>query len=77
MREQFVTLLNSGEPRTVVLVTHDLEEAVILADRVVVLGEGGLMADLAMSANRTRDPDGLLTSTESLTMLRKLRSLLR
>jgi len=26
-----------GEPRTVVLVTHDVEEAVVLADRVVVL----------------------------------------
>jgi NitT/TauT family transport system ATP-binding protein len=27
----------AGEPRTVVLVTHDVEEAVVLGDRVVVL----------------------------------------
>jgi NitT/TauT family transport system ATP-binding protein len=26
-----------SEPRTVVLVTHDVEEAVVLADRVVVM----------------------------------------
>ena len=27
----------AAEPRTVLLVTHDVEEAVVLADRVVVL----------------------------------------
>ncbi len=33
--------------RTVLLVTHDLDEALYLADRIVLLGEGRLIADLA------------------------------
>jgi ABC-type nitrate/sulfonate/bicarbonate transport system ATPase subunit len=38
----------AGEPRTVVLVTHDVEEAVVLADRVLVLSPrpGTIAADL-------------------------------
>jgi NitT/TauT family transport system ATP-binding protein len=37
MRRELVTTLEA-RPRTVVLVTHDIEEAVQLADRVIVLG---------------------------------------
>jgi len=32
---------------TVLLVTHDLDEALFLADRIVLLGEGSVIADLA------------------------------
>ncbi len=32
---------------TVLLVTHDLDEALYLADRIVLLGEGSVLADLA------------------------------
>ncbi|MDO8208814.1 ABC transporter ATP-binding protein [Conexibacter sp. CPCC 206217] len=41
---------------TVLLVTHDIEEAIYLADRVVVLGEGaeGLIGDLEVSLARPR-----------------------
>ncbi len=38
MRRELATTL-ATRPRTVVLVTHDIEEAVQLADRIVVLGE--------------------------------------
>ena len=37
----------SGLKHTVLLVTHDLDEALYLADRIVLLGEGRLIANLA------------------------------
>jgi ABC-type nitrate/sulfonate/bicarbonate transport system ATPase subunit len=44
------------EPRTVVLVTHDVEEAVLLGDRVVVLSPrpGKVVADLDVAVERPR-----------------------
>ncbi|MGI8902934.1 MAG: ABC transporter ATP-binding protein [Solirubrobacteraceae bacterium] len=62
------------EPRTVVLVTHDVEEAVVLGDRVVVLSPrpGQTVATLEVPAPRPRrrtDPEIVTLREQVLTAL--------
>ena len=52
---KFLDLWQSEEHRTVLLVTHDLGEAIALADRVVLLGGGRVLDDVAVGIDRPRD----------------------
>jgi NitT/TauT family transport system ATP-binding protein len=66
--------LLAREPRTVVLVTHDVEEAVILADRVVVMSPrpGRVVAELQVTPRRPRhraDPDVIALRERALEAL--------
>jgi NitT/TauT family transport system ATP-binding protein len=57
LRRELARMLRE-RPRTVVLVTHDIEEAAQLADRVVVLSErpARIRCELTIELERPRDP---------------------
>jgi NitT/TauT family transport system ATP-binding protein len=57
MRSELARLLRE-QPRTVVLVTHDIEEAAQLADRVLVLSErpARIRTEVRLTAARPRNP---------------------
>jgi NitT/TauT family transport system ATP-binding protein len=56
MRQELARMLHD-RPRTVVLVTHDIEEAAQLADRVIVFSErpASIRRELRLRAPRPRD----------------------
>ena len=65
MQEWLATALRT-DPRTVVLVTHDVEEALYLCDRVAILSArpGRIVAELAAPHPRAEDRDGAVTDPE-------------
>jgi NitT/TauT family transport system ATP-binding protein len=74
--QEWLAAALAREPRTVLLVTHDVEEAVLLADRVVVLSPrpGRVVAELAVDVARPRllgDPQFVRLRERALEALRR------
>jgi ABC-type nitrate/sulfonate/bicarbonate transport system ATPase subunit len=72
--QEWLTSTLAREPRTVVLVTHDTEEAALLADRIVVLSPrpGRVVADLAVDLphpRRATDPAVVAVRAQALDAL--------
>jgi sulfonate transport system ATP-binding protein len=54
--QQLIQILWQEQQFTAILVTHDVEEAVFLADRVIVLNQGKVDLDLSIPLPRPRNP---------------------
>ncbi len=61
---------------TVVFITHSIEEAVVLSDRVLVMGNGTLSKEVAIALPRPRSRDKLLADPRTLELMRELESML-
>jgi len=56
MHQLILTLWRQHRP-SVLLVTHDVDEAVLLADRVLVLDRGRIVSDIAITQPRPRSAE--------------------
>jgi sulfonate transport system ATP-binding protein len=56
MHQLILALWRQHRP-SVLLVTHDVDEAVLLADRVLVLDQGRIVADIAITQERPRSAE--------------------
>ena len=52
------------EKKTIVFVTHDLDEALLLADRIVFMSPGKIRQDITVNIPRPRDRDSLFNNEE-------------
>ncbi|MBO1901712.1 ABC transporter ATP-binding protein [Leucobacter weissii] len=55
--QELIGRLRNDHDLTVVMVTHDVDEAVRLSDRVIVLGEGRIQAEVPVPGRGPRHPD--------------------
>jgi len=76
--QENLTSLCAQVNATVIFVTHDLDEAVFLADRVIIMGAGGrILRDIAIDLPRPRDSDVALSpnfikvKSECFTLIRE------
>jgi NitT/TauT family transport system ATP-binding protein len=68
-----------AERRSLIFITHDLEEAIALADRVVILSAGpaaSVVGEVKINLPRPRDVSALATTDEFLRLYRELWGLL-
>ena len=64
------------EKRSVLFVTHSIEEAMLLSDRVVVMADGKVRADVAVPIDRPRSRTALINDAEARKLRAHLESLL-
>lgn len=76
VQTQFLNLWKKAGSRTVVFVTHDLGEAVALADRVILMAEGRIMADIEVPLTRPRLLHGISEDERFQRITKELRGIL-
>lgn len=64
--------MDGDNAKTAVFVTHDVDEALLLADRIIFMSGGRLLDEFHVSAPRPRDPEKFAKTGEYQQMRSKL-----
>jgi NitT/TauT family transport system ATP-binding protein len=72
VRDGFLEIWDEAQRKTVLFVTHDISEALLLADRVVTIGHGALLTDVRVPFERPRSQAELLKLPEYQDLYDKL-----
>lgn len=67
--------LRAETPKTVLFVTHDMEEALVLADRILFMRDGRIGADLSIAYGRPRNRAAIVESESYAGLKRRLMNL--
>ena len=78
LQEELLGIVRQGG-MTTLLVTHDIDEALLLADRILVMATGGgrIRAEVAVPFGGERSPDAVAAHPEYPRLRRELREVLR
>ena len=71
LHDLLLALWAEAANKTVFFVTHDIEEALILADRVLLVSEGRVVDDVNVSLPRPRDED-VRASAEAVALTKRI-----
>jgi NitT/TauT family transport system ATP-binding protein len=72
MQSEFMRIWDA-RPRTVLFVTHDINEAPLLADRVLIMSKGSIVRDIDVPFARPRNVDELRFDPTYVEFVRELR----
>ena len=70
--QELVSSLCAKQKKTVVFVTHDIDEAILLADRIVVMEPGKIRTEVEVNLPHPRKRDDLIGTTAYEELHRKL-----
>lgn len=70
--QELVSKIYKTEKKTVVFVTHDVDEALLLADRIVFMEPKKIYKDIKINFERPRDRDTLIQNPEYIKLRRQL-----
>jgi ABC-type nitrate/sulfonate/bicarbonate transport system ATPase subunit len=77
--QEFLLQRWESNDRTVIFITHDVDEALLLGDRVIVLSErpGSVVAEIPIEIARPRSPEAMAVKPEVAKMKSQILSILR
>jgi NitT/TauT family transport system ATP-binding protein len=64
------------ERRTVLFVTHSIDEAILLSDRIIVMTDGSIREEVSVDIERPRTREGLLEDRTAIDLRHRLLELL-